>query len=206
MSIEQPETLPAVLPPSRLDEFARLGTWLALSESKSETEKAKGAAAALRLYYANELGLTALAAAELSVISGKLVVSARLLRGLAGRAGYHVIRTASTSEACTARLVAGDGTILGETTFTLKDALAAGLVRDRSAWKTHPARMLWARASANVVYDFIPEVALGLITADEADEISQAPPAWTEDESEWEDEATILAQAETIPLEDPDDD
>ena len=46
---------------NRLDDLARLGTWLALSESGAADEKARGAAAALRLYYAAEL-VTVLAA------------------------------------------------------------------------------------------------------------------------------------------------
>ena len=68
---------------NRLDDLARLGAWLALSESGASDEKARGAAAALRLYYAAELGLPPLAVAELSVIKGRLFVSAQLMRALA---------------------------------------------------------------------------------------------------------------------------
>ena len=48
--------LPAERGPSRLDELARLGVWLAASESGDQSANAKGATAALRLYYAEELG------------------------------------------------------------------------------------------------------------------------------------------------------
>src|SRR4029077_18538955 len=97
-----------------LDELARLGTWLALSESGSESEKAKGASAALRLYYAQELGLPPLAAAELSVIKGRLFLSAQLLRALAMRRGYLLERVESTDTSCTAVLIrAASGEVIG---------------------------------------------------------------------------------------------
>jgi len=158
-----------VLRTPALDELARLGTWLALSESGSNSEKAVGAAAALRLYYAAELGLPATAVAELSVINGRLFMSAQLLRAMAEREGYRIFRTDANGNSCTAVLFK-DGKELGRATFTLDDARKAGLIRDRSPWKTHPARMLWARASKNVIVDFAPGVALGIALDDEVQE------------------------------------
>ena len=157
--------------PSRLDELARLGTWLAASESGDATPTAKGATAALRLYYAAELGLTPMAAAELTVIKGRLYVGAQLLRALAIRAGYRVFRADLSDETCTARLVDREGRVVGEATFTIDQAKKAGLVRAGSPWTTHPSRMLWARASKNAIVDFAPEVALGLALDDELQEI-----------------------------------
>lgn len=173
----EPTTEIAVRDMTRMDELARLGSWLALAESDSETEKAKGAAAALRLYYAQELGLTPLAANELSIIRGRLVVGAKLVRAFAERQGYVVQRVELTDDRCTARLVErATGEVLGETTFTMADARTAGLIKDRSAWKTHPRRMLWARASKLVVDDYAPSVSLGMLEDSEAEEIG-GPPA-----------------------------
>jgi len=149
-----------------LDRLARLGSWLALSESGEQTEKARGAAAALRFYYAAELGLPPLAAAELSVIKGRLYLSAQLLRALAARHGYHVDRVYADDKTCTAALTR-NGVELGQATFTIEDAKTAGLIRGGSAWSSHPARMLWARASKNVIVDFAPAVALGVALDDE---------------------------------------
>lgn len=169
------DLLPATRPAATLDELSRVGAWLAMSETGKDDPKVKGAAAALRLYFARELGLSPLAASELAVINGRLVVGAALLRALAGRAGYRVIRAESTPETCTVRLVVDrTGEVLGESTFTMADAERAGLIRDRSAWKTHPARMLWARASSYAIRDWAPEVALGM-TLD--DEVAEAAPA-----------------------------
>lgn len=184
------DALPVVRDPE-LDRLARLGKWLALAESKTDTPEAKGATAALRLYYAGELGLPPLAAAELSMIGGRLVVSARLLRALALRAGYRVIRVESSDEQCVAAVVViATGEELGRATFTIEDAKRAGLIRDRSAWQSHPARMLWARASAFVVYDCCPDVALGLITEEETDELdppADGRPAPAIHDAQWQD-------------------
>ena len=168
--------------PSRLDELARLGLWLAASESGDSSANTRGATAALRLYYAAELGLTPMAAAELTVIKGRLYVGAQLLRALAIRAGYRVFRLDASDESCTARIVAQDGRIVGESTFTLEQATKAGLVRSGSPWTTHPGRMLWARASKNAIVDFAPEVALGMALDDELQEIQNPSPDLVDDE------------------------
>lgn len=57
-------------------------------------------------------------------------------------------------------------------TFTMQDAERAGLVSDM--YRRHPRRMLSARAKAYLARDLFPEVLLGLVTEDEADEISGA--------------------------------
>jgi hypothetical protein len=158
--------------PLELDTLARLGTWLAALESGSDDRNAKGAAAALRFYYAAALELPPTAVAELSVIKGRLVMSAQLLRALAERRGYRVVRGfGSSAETCTAQVFGRDNVLLGETTFTIQDARAAGLVRERSGWQSYPARMLWARASALALRDYAPGVALGISTDDEMLEI-----------------------------------
>lgn len=175
-----------------LDKYARLGKWLAASEADTGAPADRGASAALRLYYAAELGLPPMAAAELSVIKGRLFVQSKLLRAMAAQRGYRVRRDpASDDTSCTAILELADGTEVGRTTFTMQDAQRAGLVRDRSAWKTHPARMLWARASKFCLDDFAPEVTLGLATVDELDEIrgNPTPPPVDDlvaDEADWE--------------------
>jgi len=180
-----PSTEIAVRDPE-LDRFARLGTWLALSEGGDGSPRALGAAAALRMFYAQELGLPPMAASELSVIHGKLFVQAKLLRALAARAGYRVRRVDSDETTCTAVLEdSATGREIGRSTFTFEQAKTAGLVRDRSAWQTHPARMLWARASKYVLDDYAPEVTLGLQTQeDELAEITGVPAPPPEPEPE----------------------
>jgi hypothetical protein len=169
------------IPPERpaaqleLDRYARLGVWLAALESGKQDANSAGAAAALRFYYADSLELPATAVAEITVIKGKLFIGAQLLRALAERGGYRVARLESNDETCTAVLVVREtGEELGRTTFTLEHAKRAGLIRDGSAWKTHPARMLWARASTLVIRDFAPAVSLGMYGEDEISEVTPA--------------------------------
>jgi hypothetical protein len=147
--------------------WRELGWWLALSERSDDTPQARGGAAALRLYYVAQLGLPLWAAGELSVIGGKLVVSAKLLRAVALKRGYRVVPDVATDTECVAVLYGPDGDELGRYTFTLEDAHRAGLIRARSAWTTHPKRMLWARATKFVLDDYAPDVALGFQTTDE---------------------------------------
>src|SRR5262245_64511248 len=99
------ETLPVRREPDpEYDRIARIGQWLAAAESGDKSREALGAAAALRIFYTRELGLPPLAAAELSVIKGRLYVGAKLLRAIAQQRGYHVVRVYSTNEKCTAAL------------------------------------------------------------------------------------------------------
>ena len=146
-----------------------------------------------RLYYAAELGLPPLAVAELSVIKGRLFVSAQLMRALAERAGYHVQRVDDSDDTCTAVLMR-DGVEIGRATFTFEQAKKAGLVRAGSAWTSHPGRMLWARASKNVIVDYAPAVALGLALDDEAVEYTGTIVVEPDvDDVEWPDDEPAAA-------------
>ena len=62
----------------QLDRLSRLGTWLAASEKADDPKGRDGMTAALRFYYAEQLGLPATAVAELAVIHGKLFIGAAL--------------------------------------------------------------------------------------------------------------------------------
>jgi len=200
MSEQKPEPITTVaLRTPELDLYARLGKWLAASEVAEPDADQIGATAALRMYFAQALGLPPLAAAELSIIKGKLVVSAKLMRALASRGGYRVLKVAETPDSCTAQLVDRDtGEAIGEPyTFTMEMAQRAKLVRERSPWQTHPGRMLWARASKAVIEDYAPEVAMGLTLDDEVDEITGE--VWEEPEPQPEPYRTEIIELDTDP-------
>jgi hypothetical protein len=209
----EPPALPAAIeaaPPVPIEAAGRpepswreLGWWLALSESGEDTPKARGGAAALRLYYVSQLGLPLWAAAELSIIGGKLVVSAKLLRAVALQRGYQVTPIEATDQRCTAVLIERrTGEELGRYTFTLEDAHRAGLIRARSAWTTHPKRMLWARASKFVLDDYAPGVSLGFQTTDElADQRSwEAEPIGVDLDPTYGDAEELRGSDEDIPF------
>lgn len=151
-----------------LEEIARLGTWLAYAESGDKSEKAVGAAAALRLFYALSLGLPPTGANDLSVIHGRLHIGAQTYRTLARRAGYKVVKKEISDTACTATLYGPGGEKIADETFTIEQAKKAGWIKDGSGWVKTPDRMLWARASSNVIRDYAPEVGLGLGIIEEA--------------------------------------
>src|SRR4030095_11669688 len=146
--------------PNRMDELARLGTWMAACEGSSDPKGRDGMIAAARLYWAKEPGLPPIRANDLPIIGGRPFIQANVLRALAARSGYRVEKVDSTHESCTAVLHLHDEEI-GRETFTLDQAQRAGIVKGVN-WDKWPDRMLWARASKNVIVDYAPEVALGI--------------------------------------------
>ncbi len=148
-----------------LNRAARMGMWLAAAESGSKDPNALGMAAALRMAYANSLGLPAHAASEVYVIKGNLSLSAKLCRALAHQHGLRVIKKAESPDSVTAAVVDGHGKELGETTYTLTQAKKAGL--SGTNWQNNPDRMLWARASKRVLDDFAPWVTTGVMSVEE---------------------------------------
>jgi hypothetical protein len=160
-----------------LDQFARLGTWLAAAESDKKDPATLGAAASLRFFLAGELGLSPLAASELSMIRGRLVVSAKLVRALARNKGYKVVPKGENETSCTAALLDENDNEIGTYTYTTAQAEDAGLLpgKEGSGWVKSLDRMLWARASKRVVDDYAPEISLGLLSEEEAEEILVVP-------------------------------
>ena len=164
-----PPKLPASDDPE-MQRIARLGMWLAASEVSNPTPQQQGAAAALRIYLAGELGLPITAAAELSFIKGRLNVGAHLQRYLAWQSGLRVVKEDSSDESCTAVLVDRyTGEEIGRATFTIEQARRRGSIREGSGYTKNPDRMLWARATTEVLKDHAPHVAFTLGIVDEYD-------------------------------------
>ena len=155
-----------------LDRAARLGMWLAAAESKSNDPKARGMAAALRIAYAESLGLPAHAASEVHLINGQLALSAQLKRAQAYAMGFHVIPVKETADSCTVRVMdLKSGKQVGaDVTFTLADVKRMGLDK-KSNWTMHPEAMLFARASSKAISRYIPHVTLGVLTLEEVEDV-----------------------------------
>jgi hypothetical protein len=148
-----------------LRRYWRLGQWLAMTEG--DTTEMGTYRGAMRLVYASELNLPPALTARLIHVQrdGRVTLGAELLRAVAAQHGYHTRRTDSTDTECTAVLVDSDGAELGRSTYTIAQAERAGLLA-KSNWKQHPEDMLWARASARVIKDYLPGVGLGLETTE----------------------------------------
>jgi hypothetical protein len=164
-----------------LDRIARMGMWLAAAESKSNDPKAMGMAAALRIAWAEYLGLPPYAASEIHVIKGNVSLSAKGHRALAHRHGLRVIMVDQTPDSCTAAVVTNDGVELGRTTYTLAQAAKQGLTGVN--WQNIPDRMLWARASKRALDDHAPWVTVGVMSPEEfdADSVEILPPPGEDD-------------------------
>jgi hypothetical protein len=159
-----------------LDRIARLGMWLAAAESGSTDPKAKGMAAALRIAYAESLGLPPHAGSEVHIINGNLATSAQLKRAQAFTQGYHVVPTEQTPQACTVEIIdRSTGKRLVATkpvTFTIEDAKRMGLLEKKGkTWHNNPAEMLFARASSRAITMYIPHVALGVLAIEDVGEV-----------------------------------
>jgi hypothetical protein len=188
----QPDTMTAQIvargEPLTMDTFARLGLWLAAAESNSNDPKARGMAAAVRLFYVDRLGLPAHAASEVHIIKGNLTLSAKLCRALAHNHGLRVERVEETTDSCTAAVVEiASGKELGRSVYTLAMAKKAGLPfqnRDGSPanWATIPDRMLWARASKRALDDHAPWVTVGVMSVEEVEDIGEPLPPVVQDD------------------------
>jgi hypothetical protein len=168
--VSEPSTDLAPLASNDLDRVARLGMWLAAAESKSEDPKAKGMAAALRIAYAEHLGLPAHAAQDIHVIDGGLQLSSRLKRALAHNHGLRVELVSEDETQCTAQIVEiATGKPVGQpVTYTLEMAKRAG-TGGRTNWQKHPDQMLWARASARALDRYAPWVTVGVTSLADVD-------------------------------------
>src|SRR4029077_7727915 len=119
------------------------------------------AAGAMRFYLAEQYDLPPTAASEIAIIDAKPYPSGRLLRILALRQGYRVTPRIATAEECEAVLMTLSGVVLGEATYTIQDAQAAGLI-GRPAYKKDPRAMLGARAARRVLDYHAPNVLFAL--------------------------------------------
>lgn len=113
----------------------------------------------------DEFGLGAVAALNgLHIIDGKIVPSAHVLAGRVKRSGRYDFRVvAHDNKACKLAFYdreaksLGLEPLLGESEFTFEDAKRAGL-SGRTNWQKYPRNMLFARALANGVRWYCPDV------------------------------------------------
>jgi hypothetical protein len=114
---------------------------------------------------------------HVQVVEGAPSLSAEYKRARVLSAGHKLDITEHTTEACT---VTGHrkGHEPVTVRYTIRDARAAGLVKDRGAYVTRPRRMLFARASTEVCDALFTDITNGLPTTelmeDHAEDMSDA--------------------------------
>lgn len=134
----------------------------AMSKSGFFPDSKQAAQAIVKVLAGRELGFGAFASmVGVSVIQGKPVIGANLLAAAVKQTGKYNYRvTTHTSEVCEIVFYEGKESV-GTSTFTMKDASAAGLSQ-KDNWKKYPRNMLFARAIANGQKWFAPDVFNGV--------------------------------------------
>lgn len=145
-----------------MDDLARMADMLAKSGYFKDAREA--AQAGVKVLAGLEMGFGAFASMTgIHLIEGKPSVGANLLAQAVKRSGrynYRVVRHDDTE--CVIAFFEG-GEQVGESSFSMKDAQAAG-VAGRGPWKSYPKAMLFARALSQGVRWHCPDV-LGGTTA-----------------------------------------
>lgn len=111
-----------------------------------------------------ERGLTPMQALmSMHIVEGKPTLPADLIRALVIKSGAakYFRCTERTNERATFETQRGDDPPIS-LTYTILEATAAGLVKDKSGWVKSPADMLVARASAKLARLIYPDVVHGL--------------------------------------------
>lgn len=135
----------------------KLGDLLAASGYFSD---ARGAAqAAVKVMAGQELGFGPIASMTgIYIVKGRVTLSANLMAAAIKRQRprYDYRVTEHTAESCSIEFMQ-DGEHLGESTYSMGDATAAGLASSET-WKKHPRNMLFARALSNGAKWFCPDI------------------------------------------------
>lgn len=185
--VTEPSSVPAVFEPEQTlalsvaelptipgqDEFLSLAMQAKVFASSALVPRAlqgKPSDVLLVLMTGRDLGIaTTTALRKCYVVDGQVTIAPALKLALVRLKGLGSIRPApgNDDQSATAIVFDSAGNELGRSTFTMEMAERAKLIRDKSAWKTYPHRMLWWRAATAAVDDFFPEVAFGLYAPDE---------------------------------------
>ncbi len=84
-------------------------------------------------------------------------------------------------------------------TFTIEDAKRAGLFPKKDNWRMYPQRMLKARAISYAVNDLFPDIAFGMMSSEEAQDIDRHTEKTMATEYEViESEADAVPEVETV--------
>ena len=150
----------------------RIATALAnATDAMPRAYRKQPGAVLLALAWSQQHGVDILTAIQsVAFVEGRAVVDATMQRALCKRAGYELGITVGADAAVVT--IAQGGRELGSATYTMGEAETAGLAH-KTNWKHNPEDMLVARATTRAVRRFAPDVLLGMLVADEADEVDE---------------------------------
>lgn len=143
---------------------------LAPSDLLPRQYRDKPANVLIAVEYGEALGLSPMAAIQgVHIIEGRPSASADMIAALIRKAG-HTVRVTGDAKSATCQIIRKDDPdFVYETTWTIQDAQAAGLL-GKDNWKKHPRQMLKRRAVSECGHDACSDVLAGLVDTDEAEE------------------------------------
>lgn len=160
--------------PSNLKELMDFAGWLAKSSLMPRALQGKPFDVAIVMLKGHDLGLTAMQSlGSIDVIEGKPSLSAELVVALCLKQGaiceaFEMVESSDSKATYKAKRKGGAFQTLS---FTIEQATKAGLT-GKDNWKKNSAAMLRARASKALAKVVFPDLMLGVITPDEAEEIA----------------------------------
>lgn len=118
------------------------------------------------------------------IVKGKVSLSAQLMNTMVRRNGHSIVKMVSTNELCTWKGVRKDNGDTMTSSFSIKDAEKAGLLKN-AVWSSFPARMLSNRAFSNLAKELFSDCIGNCCIEGEYDSIDVTP------ESEPMDKASL---------------
>lgn len=118
-----------------------------------------------------ELGLQPLQSLRMmGFVQGRLVMSVQLQLGLFYQKGGCVVEVKEDATSCTVILERNGRRI--QCSYTMEDAVKAGLIRPGSSWEKYPRQMLRWRAIGDALRLLAPDIVMGLLSPEEAEAIA----------------------------------
>jgi hypothetical protein len=157
-----------------MEELMKFSNWLSTSQLIPRALQKKPADIALVLMRGRDLGISSLQALScINVIEGKTVLAAELLLALCVREKgvceyFRLLESTPQKATCEAKRSGCEAVRLS---YTIQEAQGAGLA-GKDNWKRHPATMLRWRCIGALAKTVFPDLAMGLYTPDEAEEIA----------------------------------
>jgi len=168
---------------ARLRAAAEYAGYIANTDFVPETMRGRPDQIAAAMLAGAEVGLKPMAALRMvAIIRGRPTLTAEAQRGLVTAAGHEIWFEESTTTRCIAAGRRAGNDRVGRITWTLDDAKRAGLAGQHN-YRTYPAEMLRARASAALCRAMFADVTLGIPAAEELDDAvtdNGPPPAAAE--------------------------
>lgn len=125
------------------------------------------AQAAVKVIAGKQLGIGPVASmSNIFVVQNRLMLGYPLVAALVKRSGKYDYRVKEHDNSkCVLtfreRTDAGAWEDVGESSFTMQDAMQAGIAQRNGAWKTYPRNLLFARALTNGVRFYCPDIFMG---------------------------------------------